>query len=340
MTTRSESLCRFGYTPREAQFMELAALLSGYFVVGQFNRFIERKSGALGQAFVERASRLAHIRKVYGDSKRHVFQVSASSVYQALGDAHNRNRREHQLGTVRRRLMALDYCIAQRGTYLLTESEKVAHCRKAGVAEERLPHERFGSGAIRFFVDKQPIEARPTGETVIAYINDECQETSAWITFLKSHRDLLRALSRTSATYASLDGGRFLAAERAFSQVITGGVHTGGIDRNRLERYFAARRRFDARDFASFDQSALDRFREDRKVFAGDEIERRYREWLVVGAPALEGLQQASVPLGFFVLPNRYDWLRPFQIHERRVSHALDLFPAKANSRGDHRQDR
>lgn len=339
MTARSETLCRFGYTPREAEFLELAALMSGYFVVGQFNRFIERKSGALGQAFVERAIRLGHLRKVHGDAKRHVYQVSASLVYEALGDRNNRNRREHQLGTVRRRLMALDYCIAERGSYLLTEAEKLAHFRKLGVAEEKLPQERFGS-AKRFFVEKQPLAVRPSGETAFVYIDEDSQGILAWTTFLKAHRELLRSLHGVSLTYASVETGRFLAAERAFNQVITGGVQTGGIDRNRLERYFAARRRFEARDFASSDQASLDRFREDRKVFADEEIEKRYREWLVVGAPALEGLRQAAVPLSFFVLPSRYDWLRPFQIHERRVSHALDLFPAKADSRGDHRQDR
>ncbi len=339
MTARSESLRRFGYTAREAEFLELAGLLSGYFVVGQFNRFIERKSGALGQAFFERSIHLGHIRKAHSDARRHVFQITASSVYEALGDRNNRNRREHQLGTVRRRLMALDYCIAQRGSYLLTEAEKLAYFRKLGVAEEKLPQESFGS-AKRFFVDKQPLEVRPGGQTVLVYVDDDCQGTLAWTTFLKAHRELVRALQGVSLTFATADSARFLAAERAFSQVITGGVQTGGIDRNRLERYFAARRRFDARDFASFDQSSLDRFREDRKVFADEEIEKRYRDWLVMGTPALEGLRQAAVPLSLVVLPSRYDWLRPFQIHERRVSHALDLFPAKANSRGNHRQDR
>lgn len=332
MTERSQVLCRFGYTLREAQFLRLAALLGGYFVAGQFNRFIQRKSGALGKAFVDRTTSLGHAHKVHSDGNRHVYQVTRTSVYQALGDENNRNRRQHQPGMVRRRLMALDYCVAHQGNYLLTEREKVAHFQALGVAKEQLPSECFGSETKRFFVDKHPIEVRSNSEVIFVFVDDGYQGMSAWNTFLKSHRELMRSLSGASVIFASADNIRFLRAERAFNQVITGEVRSGVVDRNRLERYFTAKRKFEARDFGSFDQTSLDRLREDRKVFAGDEIEKRYRQWLVAGEPALEDVQRPSILLKCSVLPNHYGWLRPFQIHERRVSNALDFFSAKTNS--------
>src|SRR5580658_2173900 len=114
-------LCRFGYTPREADFLMLAGLQSGYFLRSQFNVHIERKCGALGQRFIDRALRLGHISALPGFGNQRLYHVCARSLYQQIGEPDNRNRRLHAPDTVRHRLMMLDYVLTRPGEdWLLT----------------------------------------------------------------------------------------------------------------------------------------------------------------------------------------------------------------------------
>jgi hypothetical protein len=115
----TDELCRFGYTPREAGFLMLAGLQSGYFLRSQFNAHIERECGALGQQFIDRALRLGHIRALPGFDNQRLYHVCARALYQQIGEPDNRNRRLHAPETVRQRLMMLDYVLARPGEHCL-----------------------------------------------------------------------------------------------------------------------------------------------------------------------------------------------------------------------------
>ena len=58
----TSALIAFGYTPREASFMELCATVSGYFVARQFDYFLGTRPGALTRAFLSRATKNGHVR--------------------------------------------------------------------------------------------------------------------------------------------------------------------------------------------------------------------------------------------------------------------------------------
>src|SRR5215472_11392735 len=98
-----------GYSQPEAQFLRLVALHSGYFVRRQFLRSTESARGKRAQDFIDRLIARGHASREIFREDRHLFRLHSKTIYEALGHADNRNRREHQPSTLRLRLMALDF---------------------------------------------------------------------------------------------------------------------------------------------------------------------------------------------------------------------------------------
>jgi hypothetical protein len=70
----------------------------------------------------------------------HVYHLHATSLYRAIGEKDNRNRRDAPPERIARRLMLLDYILLQRGVWLATEREKVkVFTTRFGVPESALP---------------------------------------------------------------------------------------------------------------------------------------------------------------------------------------------------------
>jgi len=332
MNARVKSLVSLGYTDNQAAFLELGALGSGYFLRKQFNEYIERRCGALGQAFVERALEKQHIRLIEVLGGRRLYHTFGHSLFRALGDENNRNRRSHQAQTIRRRLMALDYCVSNRACqWLLTEREKVSFFRSQGVPDSDLPSETFG-GAKRFFIDKQPLSVDDKGNPTLVFVDEGLKALSQWELFLRSHRALIQRLQQTAVVYAGFQPERFVAAERMFGRIITGETAVGAFDIGRLKRFFDARKLFEARDYANFDQLRLDQFREDRKVFTGERVDALYGSWLVAGDTVLAPVRASRVSFRTYQLKQAYEWLSPVYGEERRGGDALNSIASKAGS--------
>ena len=328
----SAALISHGYTSREAGFIHLAALLSGYFVRRQFNDYAETECGAIAQAFIDKGTKLGHLTGTKHLGGRAVYHFTSFSLYSALGDRNNRNRRLHQNETIRRRLMALDYCISNRQSgYVLTEKDKVEFFQDRGLSEADLPAEVFGGSARRYFVDRQPIGR----DLHLAYVDEGLCSLSPWEVFLSKHRAIIQQLPQSVTVFASPDESRFVQAQRIFRQTVTGSDAAGTLDAGRLRSYFEARRLFDAREFSSFTQARLDQLREDRKVFTGEQIESLFLEWKRAGDQALLGLGGRQASLQMHVLKHRYDWLSPVR---KEIRDAADSSAREKGQRGRHRQ--
>ena len=129
------SLTTFGYTERESAFIAVASLQSGYFLRRQFNTFIGRECGAVGQHFIDRSLRLGHVKTMTGWGNRTIYHFCARAVYAHLGDPDNRNRRTHRPDTIRRRLMILDYVIGRPvEVWLLTDKARRDAVARKGIA--------------------------------------------------------------------------------------------------------------------------------------------------------------------------------------------------------------
>ncbi len=316
-----EQLKSYGYTDREAAFLAAAALASGYFLRSQFNSFIGKECGALGQQLIERAIRLGHITVLPPFGNRLIYHVSGSSLFSALGDPDNRNRREHRAETIRRRLMALDYIVAgAEGRWLLSQRAKLDWFSQAGLLEGDLPAATFPGKARCFFADKQPILASQDGSVGFAFIDGNLQGFSQWELFLKAHRIVLQKLADARVVFAGHDPHRFRTAEAIFRKLVVGQTSSGNVDRERLLCYFEARKLFDSKTFGSFDQARLDEFRENKRVFAGERFDELYWGWLVNGPGAVAGVNPTQTGFSTHVLQHSYEWLSPIRFQERRAS--------------------
>jgi hypothetical protein len=314
------NLCSLGYTARESAFIAIASLQSGYFLRRQFNTFVGRECGAVGQHFIDRALRLGHVRAITGWGNRAVYHCCARAVYAQLGDAHNRNRRTHRPDTIRRRLMILDYVITRPAeVWLLTEEARRDAFGRLGTSD---PAARSGCGSTntRCTDDRHPVSVDERGTPVFAFVDAGVRGLSEWERFLKRIRQFGQ-IDTAETVFASCDPARFRPAENLFRRVVTGEAAGGGIETDRLQTYFRARRLFEERRYGEFDQARLNRLREDQRVYAGQVFEQAYTRWQEQGEDALLGLRGACIRLKTQLLPHSYPWLSPIRFQERRASH-------------------
>jgi hypothetical protein len=340
MTDRAKALAALGYTDNQALFLELAALQTGYFLRKQFNDFLGRQCGALAQVFIERSLEKGHIATLENFGTRRIYHAVGHGLFRALGDENNRNRRSHQPATIRRRLMALDYCLAVKHTdWLLTERDKREFFKSKGVAEDELPFEMFGA-TKRFFVDKQPLAVGLGKSPMLVFVDEGLRSLSQWEMFLRAHRLLVQRLGQATVVFAGTQPGRFVAAENMFRRIVSGASASGSLDPSRLKRYFEARKHFEARQYSSFDQLRLDQLREDRKVFVGERIEGFYAGWIASGDSVLPPVATVGVSLETHLLKHRYEWISPIHGEERRECDALNSVADKEGTRSGNGQAR
>jgi hypothetical protein len=315
-------LRRFGYTPREAGFLMLAGLQSGYFLRSQFNAHIERECGALGQRFIDRALRLGHIRVLPGFGNQRLYHVCARAVYQNIGEPDNRNRRLHAPETVRQRLMMLDYVLARPGEHWLLSRA----ARRESVSRLVLQNSIDVDSRLadELPADRQPISLDAAGGMQLGFVDEGLSGFSKWERFLRRRRPLLRTADAATVTYATCSAVRFRNAETVFRKMVGEHAGSGGVDRGRLKGYFTDRRLFEERRFESFDKTRLDRLREDQRTFAGEVFEDLYRHWRRDGDAALAGCVATTARFETQLLPSAYTWLAPIRFQERRVHRGPD----------------
>ena len=159
----TQALEVFGYTTRQAQFLAMVAMHGGYFLRRQFVAFTGRAHGLAAVRFLERAVTRGDVRsRPYGRQGR-VFHLCARPLYAALGQEHNRNRREAEWDAVVRKLMTLDFVLAHpTARFVATEEEKSTLLHELRVSarlwsSRKYAPKRAGSTVTtRYFVDKMP----------------------------------------------------------------------------------------------------------------------------------------------------------------------------------------
>src|SRR5216684_2679941 len=128
MSIKEDQLARlfdFGYTEVEARFLYLVATHSGYFTVRQFLEFAKAKSGKRNARLVEKLFALGHVSAQRYRRRSLVYHLHSRPIYDAIGKGELRNRRGHELGCIKARLVALDYILAHpEDDYFETEDAK------------------------------------------------------------------------------------------------------------------------------------------------------------------------------------------------------------------------
>jgi hypothetical protein len=272
-TQRIEALVSLGYTDREAEFLCLAALHSGFFLRRHYLDFLGCQSGYADDILIGKVTRLGHGR-VMTLRQTQLCHLSSRPFYAAIGEPDNRHRRMRSALSMRTKLMALDYVLANRlNRYLATEEEKVDYFyRELGVAAGSLPVKTYhakkrDSTTERYFVDKFPIAIIGESSSAPAvvsfcYIDEGSVATPGFETWLNQYSGLFSALAHFRVVYVSTKDADFAGAKRLFrhfSRALSGPRQSLNRSLNdRLLRYFQLEDSVRSGDTPSLTADSLD----------------------------------------------------------------------------------
>ena len=199
LAERVGALLNKGFTERQAEFLVTVMLHSGVCVGRQYCKHARIVRGQKVYDFF--ASLVAKkFATLYPAHRRaYLYHVHNKSLYAAVGEPHNRNRKPLTLARAIERLMVLDAILEDRSLrWLGSEQEKVAYFTTAtSLRPTELPHLMFEAGpkrTIRYFPYKVPIGVAGDGRThVFLYVVDRSTPVD-FRTFLHRHGELFRAL--------------------------------------------------------------------------------------------------------------------------------------------------
>jgi hypothetical protein len=306
---RIQALERFGYTEREARFLCLAALQSGYFLRRQYGEFLQKAVGGTAAALIEKVLAKDHAQVATFVSNAQVYHLSARPFYAALGQEDNRNRRLRQPMTVKNKLMGLDFVLAHpQHVYLATEQEKLDYfLSRLQIDRAALPVKRYaGSGRVtdRYFIEKYPIflsaadrEAAPPVVS-FCFVDAGAGTVAGFWTFLQQYQRIFAALREFQVIYVATSDYLFPAATAAFARFSKPGETVAADPQTaRMLAYFEARHRYETQQWEFFDRAKLIRLREERQEFSGPKVDDLYEQWKVKGAPVMSPDLAAPEPV-------------------------------------------
>jgi hypothetical protein len=305
------------YTPREAQFLQMAALHSGYFLRRQYMRFAHAGSGGAVDRFTRKVLAHGHARLSRSCTKARLFHLCSKGFYGALGEEDNRNRRPREPFTIRQKLMGLDYVLEHGSAqFFPTERSRVGLFADRGIPADIMPARFFagrnGDRTRRPFVDKQPICLMPqSGDLVhFAYIDEGVLSTAGFETWMAHYAPLFRALRSFVIVYVAGSPTFFGPARRRFDTAFGPRLFaTDGPSISQLTAYFQDRRSVEQKDFAALGRVGMDRFRAAHHRLNNAETSVLYQRWLAEGDTVLRDAAPVSLEAEFrtYVLNSDYD---------------------------------
>jgi hypothetical protein len=209
-----------GYTKREAAFLYLAAVHSGYFLRRQFDYFTDRNKGSIVMRFLEKARAARHIESLDYKQGWHVYHLCCRSIYRLLGDPESQLRRRKGDAQVRARLMALDYVLENEADHFL---ESDADRARFFMEVRRIAPVLFMDGDARLhpLLASFPISltdrTQPARSPMrFAFIDEGLLTVEKFLRFLSAAAPLLCAVGNFEVVYVALSAFHFEAAKAAF----------------------------------------------------------------------------------------------------------------------------
>ncbi|MGH9410547.1 MAG: hypothetical protein ACRD1V_13955 [Vicinamibacterales bacterium] len=304
---RVRALKPLGFTERQTRFLVTVALHSGYGLRRQYLSFAGVRYGKnvidFFESLVERE--LAE-RLTFRADRGHIYHLHTRSIYRAIGQEDNRNRRVASPALIARKVMLLDYVLGHDGVdWMATEPDKVdLFADSFGVPKADLPQRTYAGGSpdgvptTRYFPDKLPIAVvrNPPGVYFLYLVSDHSGRD--FERFLADHSRLFDALPAWTVIGLGLAGSPGLTAcDVAFARHAQGAFFAESMPPLAdLRQYFAMRRAVDQGDLSRLSVADIDRFRDLRERFAAPALDARYAEWLAHGDRVLESIAPAAAP--------------------------------------------
>jgi len=310
---RIDAVAAFGFTPRQARFLVTVTLHGGYCLRRQYEAFAGIRYGKNVRAFLDRlvAIGLADRFRIRAD-RGHVYHIHGRSLYHALGQEDNRNRRPVSPAQIARKLMLLDIVIGRRDvSWYATEADKVdLFVRQFTVPLDVLPRRMADRDApgdaatARYFLDKLPIYV--TGEPPVPHFVYLATDGSrdAFLAFLRDHGRLLEHLRRW--TVVAVGPSRWPSLTTVFERWVASSTTATSALSEDLRWYFERRSIVEQGNLAQVPVSDLRRFRQLQQELSTHDHDALYTTWLASGGAGDGSRSDAVGSLLIEALPFAY----------------------------------
>jgi hypothetical protein len=308
-----EALTQLGYVAREAEFLYIVAVHSGFFVQRQFIQY----AGVAGRGpitdFLRKAIQRRHVREHLPErGSQKVYQLFSRNLYASIGKEHSRNRRTGRYGLLDKasvKLLSLDFVLANlEERYLGEEIAKVEYfTAKRQINRATLPakvfHGQNGSETHRYFVEKFPmfLSGMANEEIVnFTYLEDDVRSLQSFGSYLEKYQPLFEALnSKFKLIFVSISTQSFSSAKRVFVNMFSSARQAR--ERQQLARFFWLRKMAEEKRFKELAHKDVIDWQRGLKQYSGPDYERHYETWTQTGkVPEFESGNKLAEPGRFF----------------------------------------
>src|SRR5713101_3166805 len=200
-----DALKALGYTEVETHFLYIVATHSGYFTARQFLAFTGAHWGKRTTTFWSKLHARKHARTECFPKSGTVYHLFSRRLYRQIERENSRNRREHEIEYIQRRIGMLDFVLLNEGyQYLETEPEKVRFfCGTLNIQKHYLPARLYigsktSQPTVRYFVDKFPMFVAsdpPSPVVTFTYLHGSEASLREFVHHLEAYLPLFRQLS-------------------------------------------------------------------------------------------------------------------------------------------------
>ena len=225
-----DALRALGYTEAEARFLYLVASHSGYFVARQFLAFANAHWGERTTSFWNKLHTKKHARTERFPKSGVVYHLFSRRLYHQIDRENIRNRRQHEIEYIQRRIGILDFVLSNlQYRYLETEPEKVSFfCDQLKTARHFLPTkicygQRTSQPTLRYFVDKFPMFLdgdAPSPVVTFTYFQGPEASLTEFVHHLEVYLPLFRQLSEFRVLYLARVDSHFEKAKELFNSLV------------------------------------------------------------------------------------------------------------------------
>ena len=284
-----ERIKGLGYTESEAHFLYIVAVHSGYFTLRQFCTFTHAARGKRSFLFARRLLQSEHASMRDYPGVGPVFHLFSRTVYGQMEKANLRNRRRHSFEFIRKRLLLLDFILAnQILVYFETEQDKVSFfCETMGISKDYLPAKVYEGRAgsqptVRYFVDKFPLFFAPPvsgapSVVTFSYVDSGFKTPSRFLTHLAAYHRLFRQLATFRFLYIAAKDAYFQMAEQGFRSIVKRPIESDTSAE--ILRYFHIRKKWENHEYVVPVTADFEFLTEARQRFRGHRFESLYRAW-------------------------------------------------------------
>jgi hypothetical protein len=280
-----DALEGLGYTEAEARFLYIVATHSGYFVARQFLAFTAAHWGYRTNTFWHKLHTKKHARTECFPKRGTVYHLFSRRLYRQIDRENFRNRREHEIEYIQRRIGILDFVLLNQGyQYLETEPDKVRFfCGTLNIQKHYLPSKLYlgrktSSTSVRYFVDKFPMfVCSPSPVVTFTYIHEGAVAFTDFVRHLESYLPLFRQISEFRLVYASRTDSYFEKATEIFASLVK--IPLESDISGDLLHYFRVRKAWDEKQYAAVTDADLIFRNHARTRFTGERFEGLYRGW-------------------------------------------------------------